>query len=83
MTRRSFRAAVTGTTALAAAALTGPTESAVISADAKVSQQAANHGYETYTFTMVRSLSVSATCIPKAKARWSITTGGRNEVMKV
>jgi hypothetical protein len=64
--------------------VTGPTGSAVLSADAKVSQQAAKHGYKPYAFTMVRSPGVvTAKCIPKAKARWSITTGGRNEVMKV
>ena len=83
-------AALAGTTATATPdRVAGPTgstvtaASALTSADAKVSQQAAKHGYKTYKFKMVRSPGVvSANCIPKAKARVSITAGGQNEVMK-
>ena len=84
-------AAVSGTTATATPdQVARPSEStvaaasAVTSADARVSQRAAKHGYKVTTFKMVRSPGiVRANCLPKARARVVITSGGQNEVMKV
>ena len=85
-------AAVSGTTATATpdqvARPSGSTVAAAsavdASADARVSQQAAKHGYKVTTFKMVRSPGiVRANCLPKARARVVITSGGQNEVMKV